>query len=552
MNDRAVNDHQASERLDQVLVELSDVQLELDRERLLRSEVEALFAEVLDAMTDAVVVTDPAGRVRRQNRAATTGFGADPTAMRAVAGGSDPLFETAWEILRHSPSGSHTREVSVTVDATASVPMSVSSNVIRDAHGKVVGSVFAARDLSETQRLLVAVCEAEARWKLLALVNDVLAASFDVRTSLNGVCVELERALSIEARVLVVEDGGVRPYGSKQEPVGEVIVVPPETAVHAVIADGRTIEVAHSEGYPLGVDVVPGSVLLSPLRANGGVLGVLVLYRESTGAFPEPVAELAQEVANRIGVAVANARLRSELTHAEALRESTEFRQHIAAALSHDMKTPLASIIGAIQALRRAPLEPKRADQLFELLHRQAYRLDRLVGQLLDFARLEAGHPLAMASQSTDAADVIGSVLDLHPGRLFEVVVPPGLPLLWCDPDRLGQIIANLVSNAAKYAPPSLPIVIEAIGSDDGQQVRIAVGDHGPGIDPSEQARLFEQFRRGSHAHTADGSGLGLYLTKALVDAHGGTIRCDSRVGHGTTFTVSLPVSRPNLPGEPA
>ena len=537
------------QRLDQVLVELSDVQLELDRERLLRSEIEALFAEVLDAMTDAVVVTDPAGRVRRQNRAATTAFGTDPTALRAIDGESDPLFETAWQILRHSPSGSRAREVRVTSAGTSSLPMSVSSNVIRDGHGKVVGSVFAARDLSETQRLLVAVREAEARWKLLALVNDVLASSFDLRTALRGVCEELERALNVEAMVLVVDGGGVRTYDASVEPASEVVVVAHQTALHTVIGDARMIDIADTDGYPVGVDVPPGSVLLSPLRANGGVVGALVLHRRSTGAFSEPVAELTQEVANRIGVAVANDRLRNDLTHAEARREATEYRQHIAAALSHDMKTPLASIIGAIQALRRAPLEPKRAEQMLELLHRQTHRLDRLVGQLLDFARLEAGHPLAMASQSTDAAVVIAGVVDLHPGRIFEVVVAPGLPWLWCDPDRLGQIIANLVSNAAKYASPTVPIGIEARRSDDGAQVLIAVRDQGPGIEPSEQARLFEQFRRGQQALKADGTGLGLYLTKALVDAHGGTVRCESRVGHGTTFTVSLPVNRPNVPG---
>ena len=108
---------QDAQRLSQALVELSNVQLELDRERLLRIEVEALFDDVLDAMTDAVVVTDPAGRVRRQNRAALAMLGPNPTAAHAsAAGSSEPgaIFETAWEILRHSPDGSHTREVTIT------------------------------------------------------------------------------------------------------------------------------------------------------------------------------------------------------------------------------------------------------------------------------------------------------------------------------------------------------------------------------------------------------------------------------------------------------
>ena len=551
MTKHPAGEQQASRRLDQALVELSAVQLELDRERLRRAEIEALFDEVLDAMTDAVVVTDPAGRVRRQNRAATTSLGPDPTDVRVVAGGADmeAMFETAWEILRHSPSGSHTREVVVATSRTPALPLSVSSNVIRDPHGKVVGAVFAARDLSETQRLLVAVREVEVRWKVLALVNGVLASSFDLRTVLSGVCAELDLALGVRSMVLVVDDWGVRTYGASTDSAGEVRIVPTRSALHTVIAEGRIIDVSQTAGYPVGIDLPEGSALLAPLRANGEVVGALLLHRDSTGGFPEQVAELAQEVASRIGGAIANVRLRTSLTHAEAFREATEFRQHIAAALSHEMKTPLASIIGAIQALRHAPMDPKRAEQMHELLHRQAQRMNRLVGQLLDFARLEAGHPLAMTSESTNVADVIASVVDGHPGRLFECSVVPQLPALWCDSDRLAQIIANLVSNAAKYAPPALPIVITAELSDDARLIVVTVRDHGPGIDPTDQARLFEQFRRGVQAGTEEGTGLGLYLTKALVDAHGGTIRCDSRFGHGATFTVSLPVDRPNVAG---
>lgn len=572
MSDRAISED--AQRLNQALVELSTVQLELDRERLLRIEVEALFDDVLDAMTDAVVVTDPAGRVRRQNRAALAMLGPNPTAAHAsAAGSSEPgaIFETAWEILRRSPDGSHTREVTITTLEHGELPLSVSSNVIRDSHAKVVGAVLAARDLSATHRLLVAVREAESRWKLLALVNDVLASSLDTSAVLRGVCGELERALDMEAQVLVIDEGTVTRYGASltgcalapspsrdatpdatppsRDAAVDALVVLPRTALYAVINEGRTIDVAQTEGYPVGFDLRHGSALLAPLHAGAEVVGALVLHRDIVGAFPDQTAELAQEVANRVGLAIANARLRRSLMQAEARHTATEFRRHIAAALSHDMKTPLASILGSIQALRYGSMEPKRAEQMHELLHRQAQRLDRLVGQLLDFARLEAGHPLTMTSEPTNVADVIASVISNHPGRHYEVTVGADLPTLWCDQERLTQILANLVSNATKYASAVLPIVISAVLSDDAQHVKFAVRDHGPGIEPADQARLFEQFRRGGVAGATDGAGLGLYLTKAIVDAHGGTIRCDTRVDHGTTFTVSIPVNRPIVSG---
>ncbi len=554
----SLNEQQASDRLAQALVGFSAVQLELDRERLERAEIEALFDEILEAMADAIVVTDPTGRVRRQNRAAVHVLGPDPTSItgqtissqtisgQTISGdAAQPIVETAWAILRESPTGSHVREVTVENASGETIPLSVSSNVIRDPHGKVIGAVSAARDLSETQRLLVVVREAEARWKLLVGVSDVLASSLDVNEAVKRVCEMLSLSLSVMTRIVLTRPGGIIDMDTSIDGAFCVgAALPPRTAIWAVVHDQRLINISRTDGYPIGVNLPDGSAVLAPLRNGSESYGVLVLSRPDIDGFSDKT-ELVQEIAGRIGMAVANARLRESLGHAERLREKTEFRQHIAAALSHDMKTPLASIVGAVQALQHGSMEKKRAEQLHQLLHRQAQRLDRLVSQLLDFARLEAGHPLTLRLQPNSVEsvrDVIESVVVGHPGRRFEVVVDPHAPSVSCDLDRVGQIVANLVSNAVKYAPQALPIGLAVQATADRRGMVIEVTDHGPGIEPSDQARLFEQFRRGTNVGSTEGAGLGLYLAKAMVDAHGGSIRCESRVGRGTTFTVTLPV----------
>ncbi len=535
-----MDERRAAERLEDALVELARIQLELDHERLARRRGEELFDRILDSMNDAVVVTDPAGRIRLRNRSAELlGIGSDPSDR------PDPVIETAWEILRTDPRGVHVREVTVEHDGRP-MPLSVASSVIRDSHGKVVGEVSTARDLTDTQRLLDQVRRAEAHGRLLVRINDALASSVEPGAALPVLCRAISEAFAADARIVIVDGLEARIDSGGELAAGSLL--PPRTAVRAAVDSGRTIAASDTTGYPLGVSGAAGAALVVPLRAGTDVHGVLVVARPGGPAFEDAVVELVEDVATRIGAAVANADLRASLEAAEREREAVEFRRNIAASLSHDMKTPLSTMLGAVQALRTGGLDPLRVGQLHELLHRQGNRLHRLVSQLLDFARLEAGHPLQLVKSSVALRPIVDAVLDEHPGRRFEVVCDPALPAVDCDPDRVQQVLANLVSNAVKYSPPDTAVEIELTAgtADDGhghaETATIRVSDRGPGIEPADRARLFEQFRRGSTTAATEGSGLGLYLARALIEAHGGSICCEQTSSLGTTFAVTLPV----------
>jgi two-component system phosphate regulon sensor histidine kinase PhoR len=179
-----------------------------------------------------------------------------------------------------------------------------------------------------------------------------------------------------------------------------------------------------------------------------------------------------------------------------------------------------------------------------EAIQRSTQRMNAMIQDLVDIARLEGKqfelHPQAVALDAylPDLLTRVGPVLEVS---RIQVALPPELPCVWADYDRLELILTNLLSNALKYSETGTVVVINARALDD--MVEIAVADQGHGIHPQELPHLFERFYRATTTREG-GIGLGLYITKLLVEAHGGRISVTSEVGHGTTFTFTLPVAR--------
>ena len=216
------------------------------------------------------------------------------------------------------------------------------------------------------------------------------------------------------------------------------------------------------------------------------------------------------------------------------------------AGVSHELKTPLTIIIGYAETLLRTDAEwdAETIRQGLETIRDEAVHLTRLVDNLLDTARIEAGG-LTLALEPLQLESLLGSVVDAfraaHPDHRF-VYEPPDepLPAIYGDQDRLRQVIHNLLSNAVKYSPPDTTVRVEVWAND--QEVGFCVSDEGPGIPRDQQPLIFERFyRRHETAGRTDGAGLGLYMAKALVEAHGGRIWVRSEEGQGATFCVALP-----------
>jgi signal transduction histidine kinase len=194
----------------------------------------------------------------------------------------------------------------------------------------------------------------------------------------------------------------------------------------------------------------------------------------------------------------------------------------------------------ASAAARSGEVEPIR---LLEIAGRQVTHLDRMIGDLLDVARAHAGKlPLQLSLH--DLRDVVREVVDLFRASgespALEVQLPSAPVIARCDPTRMTQVVTNLVSNALKYSPSGPKVDIRLEGTPEGP--RLEVVDHGVGIDQAELPHLFEPFRRGSALrHAIAGAGMGLYVTRRIVEGHGGRIEVASEPGRGSTFTVWLP-----------
>lgn len=548
-------DDQDRKRLGQALAELAEVQLELEQERLHRADTQSLFDLVLGAMSDAVVLVDARGQIFRANAAAAALIGTpadelDGHTVSELFGDDFPA--TPWDVFERSPEGRvPVLEARVHTDRGL-VSVSVSCSVLRDATGKVVGAVYAARDLSETQRLVHQLEEAEARWRLLAELGDLLSGEVDPREALADVCRWL--AQSVEAEVAIVLAGGPTIEGVAAWPSGAVAAqlealvgrpFDPGAALSAALRDGRVIHapslqpsfpLAATGGAPDGVR----SAAIVPLVARDARLGALLVYAPEPDRVSERVLSVAEVVAGRIALALANAHLREEITRLLAADEAARFREELLAGVSHDMQTPLAVVLGSLLALKDEALDPQRRALLYERMARQGSHLYRLVQQFLDYSRVESGRSLALRPRPTDVGDAISRLsADVSARWRLQINVPEELPAVFVDPDRLDQVLANLVSNALKFSPASSPISIGARATDDS--VEITVTDRGQGMSPSDLATAFEKFHRGSGASNVPGTGLGLYMSRVLVEAHGGRIAATSRLGEGSQLTVVLP-----------
>lgn len=300
----------------------------------------------------------------------------------------------------------------------------------------------------------------------------------------------------------------------------------------------------------LGTDTLPGADALHlPLAAAHklvGVLAVLPLRRERL-LIPEQ-RHMLETFAAQIAAAAERVLLAADAAKLARQAETESLRNSLLNAISHDLRTPLAVLVGASSSLivDADRLSGAARAELAATVHDEATRMTALVNNLLDMARLESG-AIALACEWTPLEEIVGSVLarlrDVLAAHPVKVELPADLPLLHVDPVLLEQLFANLLENAAKYTPAVTPIGISAQARPG--QIVVEVADRGPGIPPGEETKLFDKFYRLQREAAQSGVGLGLAICKAIVAAHGGTISAANRPGGGAVFRFELPAGEP-------
>ena len=284
--------------------------------------------------------------------------------------------------------------------------------------------------------------------------------------------------------------------------------------------------------------------LYVPLKGARRVVGVLAALPTNRGGLDEERVQLLELFANQTALAIE----RTESQHAaEAARvqmQTEEMRSSLLSAVSHDLRTPLASITGAASTLRSQGerLSPETRNELLDSIADEAERLGRLVANLIDITRLESGVELRRDGYPLE--EIVGSVLQRMERQLrsrpVETSLPENLPLVYVDDVLIGQLLVNLLENANKYTPEGT--VIELAAEADGQTVILEIRDRGPGFAEGDERRIFEKFFRRS-VKGVRGVGLGLPICRAIVEAHRGTIEAFNRAGGGAVFRIRLPLA---------
>jgi two-component system sensor histidine kinase KdpD len=306
--------------------------------------------------------------------------------------------------------------------------------------------------------------------------------------------------------------------------------------------------------------VVDGGTHLFLLRASTGIVGVLVIRPQSSAQLADPTHEgLPATFADQIALAVERARMAERAHTAQLQVQNERLRNALLSSVSHDLRTPLAVIKGAVTALLETnEATATRRGEYLATISDEASRLDRLVRNLLHMTSLEAGALRVHNKEWHSLEEVVGVVLgrleDQLAGRRVHVKIPPDAALAPFDGTLIGQVLVNLIENAAKHTTPETPIEITSSKIDHGVEVEVA--DSGPGVPAGHEEAIFEKFHRASNA--AAGMGIGLTICRGIVTAHGGRIWYEGRPGGGASFRFVLPRedeappmdALPELPGE--
>lgn len=307
----------------------------------------------------------------------------------------------------------------------------------------------------------------------------------------------------------------------------------------------------HQRAAGRGSDTLPGAKrLFLPLKTTTGVFAVVGLDRETPGAlFTASERQLLDALLDQIAVSIERISLAEDIDNARVLSETERLRSTLLTSISHDLRTPLASIIGAATSLKTYfdRFDAMQRNDLISTIEDEAERLNRFVGNLLDITKLESG-ALRIRLTEVDIAELLETALR-RASRMLEkrhvsVEIPSDLPPVTADPILLEQVFFNLLDNAAKYSPPDGNVRIEA--GLAGKDVAIRIIDDGEGIPADELEAVFDKFHRaGSGDSRPAGTGLGLAVCRGFVEAFGGRIVAANRLpGRGSIFTVRLPAGR--------
>jgi PAS domain S-box-containing protein len=550
--------------------------LDVDEQSRLREDLGRL-ASIVSSSEDAIVSRDLDGHVTSWNDGARRLFGYSAEQMLG-----QPLETIVpvdrrveeWTLLTRLRQGETIAHLETERLARGGVrvPVSISLAPIRDQRGQVVGSSMIARDISERQRADRALRERLRQLDVLCQAGQALILQGeDLSFTQHELFGRLRVAVGCEFCLAYgIDESGDSARLLWSEGFDAADAAGPEV----VRLSGSVVGEAVKRGAPLVVDSADSPQMPGPLRAAGARcfaafplrsserLWGLAVFASARDEFGAGNVQVIQTVCDQMSAMLERSRLLEELHASEqALRAADQAKDAFIATLAHELRNPLAPIRNAVELLRREEsANPRRVAWCRDIIARQVAQLSHLLEDLLDLSRLTRNR-VELRRETLDLRTILEQALEsTQPliesrGHTVTLALPPAPVLVDADPTRLTQVFTNLLNNAAKYTERGGRIQVSA--EHRGADVRIAVRDSGIGIAQEDLREVFEMFSQFA-GRAAGGLGIGLALTRGLVQMHGGNIEAHSEGrGQGSEFVVTLPLAKPSAsrgerrPGRP-
>lgn len=517
-----------------------------------RSRAHALIEQA----SEGIFVADIDGRYTDLNSAACRmlGYTRDELVGKLISDLVPP--EEHERLARHKATllrgESHLEEWSLRRKDGTLVPVEVSATIHRDGRWEAF-----VRDVSERRRV-------ESEKELLAQVGTLLGSTLEAECTLRSIATLLVRHVADVCIIDVVDDGQrtrrLKAARVDDEQVCEgPMAAPPEGPIAMLSASGAThpllfehvspetisslaLDDAEPRGAPLR------SLIVAPLVVHDELMGAVTLVSTTPSrAFTERDGRLVDELAQRTALWLENVRLY------RAAQRAIKGRDDVLGVVAHDLRNPLGAILLQASLLRRQLETADRPRKPAEVIERAAKRMNRLIQDLLDVTRMEAGHLTIEAARRPSRSIVCDAIEAQRPladaaSLELRLELPEDLPDVWADRDRLFQVFENLVGNAIKFACAGGRITVGAAPRD--RDVLFWVADTGRGISDEDLPHLFERFWQVKSGECG-GAGMGLPIVKGIVEAHGGRVWVESIAGRGTTFFFTIPSASTVLPSQP-
>jgi two-component system, OmpR family, sensor histidine kinase KdpD len=400
--------------------------------------------------------------------------------------------------------------------------------------GRVRDQARAANERARTMRRLY-----EFTWKLSGLTNADATA--------DGAAGEIHTSLRRPAVILLNQEGELSLSAAW----------PPEDTLDSLTMEAARLSFARNEPVGCGTETLSNAQWhFVPLRTQSRSLGVVGIARDARGFAPDLEARaLLATLAEQTAAALERSFLTQEMAIARNAAETERVRNILLASVSHDFRTPLASILGSATSLLeyRDRLDDNLQLGLLADIKAEAEGLDEMVRNLLAIARIDAG-ALELRRDWVDLREIVGRVVSIAKRRgaslSFMLDLPPELPMIAVDAILIEQAMANVVNNVVSHTPAGTRVLIDAVVTPESISLRVA--DDGPGIPAEDLHRVFEKFVRAGagkapDANKGEGTGLGLAITKGIVAAHGGWVRAESPVAEGGGARITLTFPREQL-----